>query len=110
MSRTDPQVNFRMPAKLKQKLEQAAARNHRSITAELIARLEESFLMEGDDDLYELTTDISKKKLMAAAEEEKIYSASDFHDVVEAAFKLLGARITPEKVREMKAKRAIKKT
>lgn len=62
--------------------------------------------MEGDDDLYELTTEISKDKLMEEPEEEKIYSVSDFHDVVEAAFKLLGAKITPEKVAEMKAKRA----
>ncbi|ASL26230.1 Arc family DNA-binding protein [Azotobacter chroococcum] len=43
MSRTDLQVNFRMPAELKARLEQAAKENHRSVTAELVARLEESF-------------------------------------------------------------------
>lgn len=43
MSRTDVQVNFRMPAELKARLEQAAKENHRSVTAELVARLENSF-------------------------------------------------------------------
>lgn len=42
MSRSDPQVNFRMPAELKAKLEEAAARNKRSTTAEIVARLEAS--------------------------------------------------------------------
>ncbi|HBO3290780.1 Arc family DNA-binding protein [Pseudomonas aeruginosa] len=46
MSRSDPQVNFRMPAELKEKLEQAAAANHRSITAELVSRLQDSFFHE----------------------------------------------------------------
>jgi predicted DNA-binding protein len=43
MSRADPQVNFRIPAELKAQLDSAAAKNKRSITAELVARLEESF-------------------------------------------------------------------
>lgn len=43
MSRANPQVNFRMPQELKDKLESAAIENHRSITAELVARLENSF-------------------------------------------------------------------
>lgn len=43
MARTDPQVNFRIPAELKAKLEQAAHENGRSITNELVARLEASF-------------------------------------------------------------------
>lgn len=43
MSRANPQVNFRMPQELKDKLENAAIENHRSITAELVARLENSF-------------------------------------------------------------------
>lgn len=46
MSRSDPQVNFRMPAELKAKLEEAAARNKRSTTAEIVSRLEESFAPE----------------------------------------------------------------
>jgi|GEM_PF-1183348 len=46
MSRSDPQVNFRIPAELKARLEAAAAINKRSITAELVDRLEETFEIE----------------------------------------------------------------
>lgn len=37
------QVNFRMPAELKEKLENSAKENGRSITSELVTRLEQSF-------------------------------------------------------------------
>ncbi|MWK54689.1 Arc family DNA-binding protein [Pseudomonas otitidis] len=42
MSRTDLQVNFRMPASLKEELEALARANRRSLTAEIVARLERS--------------------------------------------------------------------
>lgn len=42
MARTDLQVNFRMPAELKAKLEQAAKESGRSITSELVHRIEKS--------------------------------------------------------------------
>lgn len=42
MARHDPQVNFRIPAELKEQLELAAKDNNRSLTAELINRLDES--------------------------------------------------------------------
>lgn len=37
------QVNFRMPAELKEKLENSAKESGRSITSELVTRLEQSF-------------------------------------------------------------------
>lgn len=43
MARTEPQVNFRMPSELKARLEKVAGQNKRSITAELVARLESTF-------------------------------------------------------------------
>ncbi|TKD32613.1 Arc family DNA-binding protein [Azotobacter chroococcum] len=43
MSRSDLQVNFRIPAELKARLEAAAKENRRSITAELVHRLEVTF-------------------------------------------------------------------
>lgn len=46
MSREDAQVNFRMPHALKHQLVQAAHHNHRSLTAEIVSRLEESFARE----------------------------------------------------------------
>lgn len=43
MKQTDPQFKLRIPAELKSALEAAATTNKRSITAEVVARLEESF-------------------------------------------------------------------
>lgn len=42
MSKDELQVNFRMPASLKSELEALAKQNRRSLTAEVVARLEES--------------------------------------------------------------------
>jgi hypothetical protein len=46
MARDEPQVNLRIPANLKDLLEEASAQNKRSLTAEVVARLEESFSLE----------------------------------------------------------------
>jgi hypothetical protein len=43
MARDEPQVNLRIPANLKDLLDEASARNKRSLTAEVVARLEGSF-------------------------------------------------------------------
>jgi len=43
MSREDLHFRLRIPAQLKEKVEKAAVRNHRSMTAEIISRLEKSF-------------------------------------------------------------------
>lgn len=43
MARTDPQVNFRIPAELLEQIKEAAATNNRTITAELVDRLQSSF-------------------------------------------------------------------
>ncbi|MEN6082902.1 Arc family DNA-binding protein [Chromobacterium piscinae] len=42
MARTDPQVNMRMPAELKDMLQQAASANGRSLNAEIVHRLQGS--------------------------------------------------------------------
>lgn len=42
-SRLESQTNIRLPTDLKQALVDAAAENRRSLTAEMVARLEESF-------------------------------------------------------------------
>jgi Arc-like DNA binding dprotein len=59
MARDDPYFRLRIPESLKAKVQEAADRNKRSMTAEIIARLEESFsATEGrsviDDMLYVL--------------------------------------------------------
>ena len=42
MARTDPQFNVRMPADLKEKIEEAAKKNGRSMNAEIVYRLQRS--------------------------------------------------------------------
>jgi len=46
MAREDLHFRLRIPEELKKRVETAAAENHRSMTAEIIARLEESFQSE----------------------------------------------------------------
>lgn len=60
MARTDPQVNFRIPAELKDKLDQAAKGNGRTLTAELILRLEMTF--EQDNDLADIREELKSLK------------------------------------------------
>ena len=42
MARTDPQFNVRMPADLKEKIDEAAKENGRSMNAEIVYRLQKS--------------------------------------------------------------------
>ncbi|MDE9447891.1 Arc family DNA-binding protein [Xenorhabdus bovienii] len=47
MSREDPQMKIRVPAELKGKLEEAAGENKRSMNAEVLQRLSQSFDTHG---------------------------------------------------------------
>ncbi|ELZ3403972.1 Arc family DNA-binding protein [Acinetobacter baumannii] len=64
MARTDPQINIRVPAELKKKLETLALENNRSLNAEVVTRLESSFDNECLD-LYK----IPLEKLMSVVME-----------------------------------------
>ena len=68
MARTDPQVNFRIPAELKDKLDNAAKDNGRTLTAELILRLEMTF--EQDDKMQDLLSRVAKLEDNVAALEQ----------------------------------------
>lgn len=46
MARTDPQINLRIPAQLKERIEQAGSVSGRSTNAEIVYRLELSFSVE----------------------------------------------------------------
>lgn len=48
MARNDPQVNLRIPEDLKDRLDNAAQASKRSLTAEIVARLEQSFRVDFD--------------------------------------------------------------
>lgn len=58
MARSDPQVNFRIPQELKEKLEQSAKESGRSITSELVTRLEQSFQPTNGIDQDKLITQL----------------------------------------------------
>ncbi|HBN7263402.1 TPA: Arc family DNA-binding protein [Escherichia coli] len=46
MSREDPQLRIRLPVELKEKIDDAAKANNRSMNAEIVQRLDQSFLNE----------------------------------------------------------------
>ncbi|RUT65189.1 Rha family transcriptional regulator [Morganella morganii] len=50
MSREDPQLRVRLPIELKEKIEDAAKSNSRSMNAEIVQRLDMSFLNEPPSD------------------------------------------------------------
>ncbi|QQU05975.1 Arc family DNA-binding protein [Moraxella osloensis] len=55
---TDPQYKLRFSAELREKIKQSAEQNNRSMNAEIISRLEESFRLENKPYKVPLTTDI----------------------------------------------------
>jgi hypothetical protein len=68
MSREDPQVNIRLPAELKDALAKEARENNRSVTAEIVYRLAESF-----KDVGALTQQIDKPLLKPAPPERPTF-------------------------------------
>ncbi|WP_158807988.1 Arc family DNA-binding protein [Beijerinckia sp. L45] len=66
MARSDPQINIRIPAELKEQIEAAAAENKRSMIAEIVARLEQSFSGQA---LQPLDTDVLKDAVKEAFRE-----------------------------------------
>lgn len=48
MSRTDPPLRIRLPQNLKEQVQALAAENHRSMNAEIVARLERTVQEDGE--------------------------------------------------------------
>jgi len=72
MKQTDPQFKLRIPQPLKDRLESAASNSRRSLTAEILARLEESFAEAAEP---RITTRIRRKAL--SGEESDPENSSD---------------------------------
>lgn len=51
MSREDPQMKLRLPADVRDRIKLAAEQNNRSLNAEILARLEDSF--DGNQQLWD---------------------------------------------------------
>lgn len=59
MARNDPQMNLRVPVELKEQIEKAAFENNRTITAEAVSRLEQSF-KEKNNSLEQFSSQLQK--------------------------------------------------
>ncbi|MCU1196168.1 Arc family DNA-binding protein [Stenotrophomonas maltophilia] len=75
MARTDPQVNFRIPAELNERLKEAAAENGRTITAELVQRLEASFRRSVDDEKVVEVVEGLKERLQVTEQHLEVAKA-----------------------------------
>ncbi len=67
MSREDPQFKLRMPLELRLQAEQAAKAAGRSLNAELVTRIESSFLNSSDQDVLIPANRAKELALMARA-------------------------------------------
>ncbi|ELN9421875.1 MULTISPECIES: Arc family DNA-binding protein [Enterobacter] len=68
MSREDPQLRIRLPIGLKEKIEVSAKENNRSMNAEIVQRLERTYLTELADDEVLSAQDVIK--IVASAKDE----------------------------------------
>lgn len=72
MSKKDVQVNFRMPEALKAELEIASKANNRSLTAEIVSRLE-----------YTLTRDRVNRRMDKLREPEHVAPAAELKRIMQ---------------------------
>ncbi|MFL9892426.1 Arc family DNA-binding protein [Paraburkholderia sp. RL17-381-BIF-C] len=75
MARDDPQINLRIPLELKERLDAASSQKKRSLTAEVVARLEASFSLGGDGAVVPI--DDRTLDLFAGHVAEKVVEALD---------------------------------
>ena len=91
MARSDPQINLRIPADLKERIEAAAKVNKRSMNAEIAERLEASF--QYDEQVVLPTSPEALQEAMAFAL-GKVMERPDWPDKLAAA---TAARERPKK-------------
>lgn len=82
MSRQDPQINFRLPQDLKDQLHEMAARNKRSVNAEMVAAIELAIK------LSDLASSVKESQQVYEArghgEHIKNLSTQEIEDLIEA--------------------------
>lgn len=77
MARDEPQTNLRIPAPLKERLIEASVKSKRSLTAEIVARLEESLAHDSvaprsiDEQTLDLFADTVAGKVVQALGEQQ---------------------------------------
>lgn len=78
-TQTDPQFKLRLPAALKERIENAASENNRSINAEIVAALEEKFpLRVSIDEFFETWMKWLNSTKDRKQQEEAIVEADEF--------------------------------
>ncbi|NMY08511.1 hypothetical protein CJF35_03295 [Pseudomonas lundensis] len=85
---------FRLPYALYEQLKASADKNHRSVNAELVARLEEIFSEHPSEDRQpaQSTTRISKEKLLQSLEQDRPATKKDLNEaVMEAMLTVMSA-------------------
>lgn len=92
MAQDYSQVNFRIPTKLKEKIEAAAVSNERSITAELVMRLEKSFEEQEAVSLADIQQEM--KKLRREAREMRMLYVESMSERIKALEGLTAEEIT----------------
>lgn len=78
MTKKDVQVNFRMPEALKAELEIASKANNRSLTAEIVSRLEDSFTAISAEEFKKLKGQVAFNEGRAAGLESGIKVLSKY--------------------------------
>lgn len=92
MSREDPQLKVRLPQELKDKITESALNLGRSINADVVARLEQSFEItnnENNDEVYELVSEKFLLNLMRVLKEQGLDNNSINRTIVKSANLLL---------------------
>jgi hypothetical protein len=70
MTREDPQMKLRLPPELKEMLAEAAIENNRSLNAEVVSRLQESFT-DGASPIDEHALDLFAEKVGQVLDERE---------------------------------------
>lgn len=100
MARNDPQVNFRMPQELRDKLESAAKANSRTLTAEIVARLERSFAMSDlgmGGDALDLTGYLSLVLSLIIRDDKDNHIKPEYKDLADQITQRLGKSLLIDK-------------
>lgn len=109
MARTDPQVNFRIPASLKEKLEAAAFENKRTLTAELVSRVESSFASTSTDSQINVTVssqesiplpDYMAEQMQKIIQQHLANAEQHFEKIITEKIKLLEG-LTPDDIKKI---------
>ena len=72
MSRDHQQLRVRVPPELKDSLDKAAEENNRTLTAEIVHRLQQSFESSSEPIVHEMKFKVSDNHISASSEDKKL--------------------------------------